>query len=216
MPTTLAKIASTTHTATGNSGLLTVGSSPAGSADWDSVTLGINVTAASGTSPTLDITVQWLISDALNSLGNATYDETGGGVEDEWTLTSHGLQVNDRVEFTAVGTGATGYAVDTAYWVASVPNANTFTLAATQGGSAIEGTGDSGGTWTIAEKYFWAAHPTGADDFKPASSDSAFAQITAAGQVCETFRVRGDNYRLIYTLGGTTPSFTFTVSEHVV
>ncbi len=88
----------------------------------------------------------------VGSLGNANYVETGGGVEDEWTLSSHGLTVGAKVQFTAVGTGATGYAGATDYWVAAVPDGNTFTLAATKGGTAIEGTGDSGGTWTIARQ----------------------------------------------------------------
>lgn len=86
------------------------------------------------------------------SLGNATYIETGSGVEDEWTLSTHGLVVGAKVQFSAVGTGATGYAVSTDYWVAEVPDANTFTLAAAKGGAAIEGTGDSSGIWTIARQ----------------------------------------------------------------
>ena len=64
---------------------------------------------------------------------------------------AHGLAVQDHVRFTAVGTGATGYAVDTDYWVAAVTNANVFTLSATNGGTAIAGTTDSTGTWTLAK-----------------------------------------------------------------
>lgn len=85
------------------------------------------------------------------AVGNCTYDETGGGVEDEWTKATHGLSVDDSVMFTAVGTGATGYAVDTRYFVVSTPDDDTFTLSATLGGSAIAGTGDSAGTWTLAQ-----------------------------------------------------------------
>lgn len=88
------------------------------------------------------------------TIGAATYDETGGAAEDLWTLSSHGLAVGDPVRFTAVGTGATGYAVNTVYWVAAVPSANTFTISATEGGSAIEGTGDSSGTWTLESVVF--------------------------------------------------------------
>lgn len=91
----------------------------------------------------------WQADTDYTSLGAATYDETGGTIEDEWTLNSHGLAVGDTVRFTAVGTGATGYAVNTVYWVAAVPNANEFSLSATEGGSAIAGTGDSVGTWTL-------------------------------------------------------------------
>lgn len=85
------------------------------------------------------------------AIGDCTYDETGGGVEDEWTKVSHGLSIDDSVMFTAVGTGATGYAVDTRYFVVEVPDSDTFTLSATLRGSAIAGTGDSAGTWTLAQ-----------------------------------------------------------------
>jgi hypothetical protein len=91
-----------------------------------------------------------ITTPAGTSLGNATYDETGGAEEDLWTLATHGLSVGDSVIFTAAGTGATGYAASTRYYVAAVPSANTFTLSDTLGGDAIEGTGDSSGTWTIA------------------------------------------------------------------
>ena len=59
--------------------------------------------------------------------------------------------VDDSVMFTAVGTGATGYAISTRYFVVEVPDDDTFTLSATLGGSAIAGTGDSSGTWTLAQ-----------------------------------------------------------------
>ena len=217
MPTTLAKIASAAHTVDGNSGLLPLGSSPAGNSDWNTLSLGVNVTAVTGTTPTLDLSVEWLVSDAIGAaLGNATFDQTGGAVDDLWTLTSHGLEVNDQVQFTAVGTGAGGYAVDTTYHVTSVESANTFTLSATRGGAAIVGAADSVGTWTIAEKYAYVASSSAPDDFAATGSNTGFAQITAAGQVVETFRVRSDQYRIIYDLGGTTPSFTFEISEHVV
>ena len=85
------------------------------------------------------------------TLGAAAYTETGGVTEDMWTLAAHGLAVKDHVRFTAVGTGATGYAVDTDYWVAAVTNVNVFTLSATNGGTAIAGTTDSTGTWTLAK-----------------------------------------------------------------
>ena len=85
-----------------------------------------------------------------DTIGDATFDVTEGGVEDEWTLNSHGLKVGNRVKFTAVGTGAEPYAVDTDYWVVNIPDSDTFQLSATKGGSVLEGTGtDSSGTWTL-------------------------------------------------------------------
>ena len=83
------------------------------------------------------------------SIGDCTFDFTGGGVDDEWTKATHGLAVNDSVIFSVVGTGATEYTIATRYYVAAVPTASTFTLSATLGGSAIEGTADSVGTWTL-------------------------------------------------------------------
>jgi len=83
-------------------------------------------------------------------LGTATYDETGGAAEDLWTVSAvHGLSVGGQAVFTIAGTGATGYVVNTGYYVAAVPSTTTLTLSATSGGAAIAGTGDGTG-WTIA------------------------------------------------------------------
>lgn len=103
-----------------------------------------------------DFTIErmYQLDTGKSSLGAATYDETGGAAEDLWTLASHGLAVNDTVRFSAAGTGATGYSSGIIYYVASVPSANTFTLSATESGSAIEGTDDSVGTWTLEKVAF--------------------------------------------------------------
>ncbi len=86
------------------------------------------------------------------AIGDCTFDETGGTVDDEWTKTDHGLFIDDSVMFTTVGTGATGYAVDTRYFVVGLPDVDdTFTLSATLGGAVIAGTGDSVGTWTLEQ-----------------------------------------------------------------
>jgi hypothetical protein len=83
----------------------------------------------------------------------ATFDVTGGTSEDLWTSTAHGLVVGDAVQFRAVGTGAEPYAVDTTYYVIAPADANTFTLSATLGGAALEGTGtDSVGTWILQKR----------------------------------------------------------------
>lgn len=87
-----------------------------------------------------------------NDIGNPTYDETGGHIEDEWTLATHGLADLQKVWFSAVGTGASGYAVDTFYWVI-LHDANLFQLASSLANAIadipISGTGDSAGTWTL-------------------------------------------------------------------
>lgn len=91
------------------------------------------------------------------TIGDATFDMTGGASEDVWTLTAHGLAVGDVVRFTAVGTGAAPYVVDTDYFVVNV-TANLFQLSNTKGGPVIEGTGtegvdgDSAGTWTVENR----------------------------------------------------------------
>ena len=84
-----------------------------------------------------------------------TYDETGGDQEDLWTSSSaHGLEINDKLEFIAVGGGASGYSINTVYYVVAVPTTTTLQLSNTPGGSAIEGTGDSTGTWTAKSYSF--------------------------------------------------------------
>lgn len=53
----------------------------------------------------------------------------------------------------------------------------------------------------------WAADEVGAD---------SFAQITATGQSFKTFDVKARHYRLAYTVGGGTPSLTFTVRHYPI
>jgi hypothetical protein len=86
------------------------------------------------------------------TVGNATFE-----ADDElWTLSTHGLQTGDEVQFSAVGTGATGTGcvVNTSYWVIR-STANAFYLATSLdnalAGTNITGTADSAGTWTVAK-----------------------------------------------------------------
>jgi len=88
--------------------------------------------------------------DFFTTVGNATFE-----ADDElWTISSHGLQTGDEVQFYAVGTGATGTtcAVNTPYWVIR-STANAFYLASTLdnalAGTYLSGTADSAGTWTL-------------------------------------------------------------------
>lgn len=41
----------------------------------------------------------------------------------------------------------------------------------------------------------------------------AFAAITTTTNVVKSFTTKGSNYRIVWTISGTTPSFTFTVRE---
>lgn len=88
-----------------------------------------------------------------NDIGDATYDETDGSVEDQWTLASHGLADLQEVWFSAAGGGASGYAVDTHYWVIDCGDPDYFQLASSLANATadtpISGTGDSTGTWTL-------------------------------------------------------------------
>jgi len=64
------------------------------------------------------------------------------------TWTAHGLGVGSMVTFTTTGALPTGLTAGTAYFVVSVPDANTFTVSATAGGTAITTTGTQSGTQT--------------------------------------------------------------------
>jgi hypothetical protein len=68
------------------------------------------------------------------AIGTATIE-----ADDEvFTLTSHGLAVNDRVIFSAITGGAVDVIFEqTHYYVKTAPTANTFTIAASRGGTTI-------------------------------------------------------------------------------
>lgn len=61
----------------------------------------------------------------------------------------------------------------------------------------VEWSFDGGATWTKAE------------------TADAFAQITAVGRVVKVFDVKAPHYRIAWTVGGTTPEFTFSIDEYV-
>ena len=60
----------------------------------------------------------------------------------------------------------------------------------------IEWSQDAGTTWAVAQ---------------PADS---YTQITTTGTVVKQFTVKAPHYRVKWTITGTTPSFTFAVSEY--
>jgi hypothetical protein len=47
-----------------------------------------------------------------------------------------------------------------------------------------------------------------------ADPTDAFAQVTAAGNKIESYTVKAPYYRVVWAVGGTAPSFTFSVSEY--
>lgn len=65
------------------------------------------------------------------------------------TLTGHNLQIGQTVRLYTTGVLPTGFVAGTLYYVQSVPSVDTFTLAATSGGAAINTTGTQSGTHTM-------------------------------------------------------------------
>ena len=68
-----------------------------------------------------------------------------------FTATAHGLSVNDTVMLETDGALPTNFSVDTVYYVKTVPLTTTFTLAATLGGTAIEGATSQSGIHYFVE-----------------------------------------------------------------
>jgi hypothetical protein len=66
------------------------------------------------------------------------------------TATAHGLTVGDPVVLATTGALPTGLTAGTTYYVQSVPTANSFTLAATNGGAVINTSGTQSGTHSWA------------------------------------------------------------------
>ena len=95
----------------------------------------------------------------IDLAGKTIGDATVVAATDVWTSTAHGLVVGDHVRFTVSGAGAAGYAVDTDYWVLTVPTADTFTLGATAAAAtAVDATTNSTAAWTL-ERRLPSLHP---------------------------------------------------------
>jgi hypothetical protein len=83
-------------------------------------------------------------------VGAATFATSG----EVWTKTAHGFLNGDPMRFSAVGTGPTStFIANTTYWVVG-KTANTFQLAATEGGAALADGSNSAGTWTAKHYRF--------------------------------------------------------------
>lgn len=81
-----------------------------------------------------------IIEDPGLSDGNsANITVTGIATTDIATTSApHGLVVNDRTSFSALGGGGAGLATDTPYYVHSVPSTTTLKLSATRGGDPVD------------------------------------------------------------------------------
>jgi hypothetical protein len=51
--------------------------------------------------------------------------------------------------------------------------------------------------------------------FAPAETPDAFTAITAAAVKAKTFQIKANTFRLVWTISGTTPSFTFATTGYV-
>lgn len=75
----------------------------------------------------------------------------------------------------------------------------------------IDITAASGTTPTLDLTVEWSMD--GTNFVTPEVGADSFTQKTTTGQHLKQFTVLAQYYRIVWTIGGTTPSFTFTVSE---
>lgn len=88
----------------------------------------------------LGVTYTNLITTAQGLPNKAVVSMTAG--TDVITVTGHGLSVDDQIQFYGSGTIGGGLTQRTTYFVESTPSSDTFTVATTQGGSAVDITSD--------------------------------------------------------------------------
>jgi hypothetical protein len=50
--------------------------------------------------------------------------------------------------------------------------------------------------------------------FAPAETADTFTAVTATGRKVKTFSVKAPSFRVVWTISGTTPSFTFSVTAY--
>ncbi len=79
-------------------------------------------------------------------------------------------------------------------------------------GVVVTATGGVGPTLDLVVEW---SHDGGASWLAPETVDS-FAQITAEAKRAKRFTAKAPLYRVRWTVGGTSPSFTFQVSEHLL
>lgn len=75
---------------------------------------------------------------------------------------------------------------------------------------ALNVTTVTGTTPTLDVRIEWSQD--GGVTFMGAQPADTFTQVTAAAVAVKTFSVKGETYRIGYTIAGTTPSFTFGVT----
>ena len=80
-------------------------------------------------------------------------------------------------------------------------------------GLLVDVTAVSGTTPSMTLTVEWSHDATAWAQGDPADT---FTAITAASKKVKAFTVKAPYYRVVWTITGTTPSFTFSVGEHVV
>jgi hypothetical protein len=76
----------------------------------------------------------------------------------------------------------------------------------------LDCTAVSGSSPSLTLSVEWSDNGT---DWHQSDVADAFTAITAAGKKVKEFDVKGDYYRVVWTISGTTPSFTFQVVERL-
>ncbi len=103
------------------------------------------------------------------------------------SFTGHGLSIGARVFFTTTGALPTGVSANTTYWVISAGfGANSFEIATSQDGTAINTSGSQSGVHTLLRTYFGVADSThfNVPDFRgrvPVGRDSSQTEFAAIG-----------------------------------
>jgi hypothetical protein len=67
----------------------------------------------------------------------------------------------------------------------------------------------TGTTPTLDVAVQWSMD--GGTTWSPGETADAFTQLTTTASKVKTFPVKAPSYRVVWTIGGTTPSFTFSV-----
>lgn len=70
----------------------------------------------------------------------------------------------------------------------------------------------AGVTPTLDVSVEWSMD--GGTTFAASDPVDSFASITRAINVTETYTIKAPHYRVVFAIGGTTPSFTFSVAEY--
>lgn len=157
------------------------------------------------------------------SLGNPTITIASPGVI---TLNSHGLIAGDTIQFTTTGALPTGISASTTYYVISSGlTSNSFQIAATLGGTAINTSGSQSGTHTLYKttpvavseldsQFVEYYAETGAADayvITPQPAITAYAtgqkfsfKATNANTTTSTLNINGLGAKTIKKLGGGT------------